>query len=95
MMNYELVDALSVERFSRYLEWAHGDLEGALELYTLNTQVSESLYTPLQMLEVSLRNRIHAVLTDAIDERWFEEDGFLAVANQREQLATAQVYLGK
>lgn len=52
--------ALSLERFGRYLDWAAGDGMRAIELYTLNTRISESLYTPLQMLEVALRNRIHA-----------------------------------
>lgn len=89
----DFIVALSSERFARYLNWAYGDLEGALELYTLNTRVSESLYTPLQMLEVSLRNRIHAVLSDAFHERWFEEGNFLVVQNQRDQLATALGHL--
>lgn len=89
----DFIVALSSERFARYLNWADGDIEGALKLYTLNTWVSESLYTPLQMLEVSLRNRIHVVLSDAFHERWFEEDDFLAVQNQRDQLATAHGHL--
>jgi hypothetical protein len=50
-------------RFGRYSAWAAGDKQRAITLYTLNTQLSESLYTPLQMLEVALRNRIHAVLS--------------------------------
>lgn len=92
-MNHELESALSVERFSRYLEWAEKDRDRALELYSLNTRVSESLYTPLQMLEVTLRNRIHSVMTDAMHERWFEEAGFLSVENQRKQLSTVRVHL--
>jgi len=58
----DLEEALSLERFGRYLAWSHGDRHQAIRLYTLNTKVSESLYTPLQMLEVALRNRIHRVL---------------------------------
>ena len=61
---------LSLERFARYLEWAKGDRLRALELYALNTQLSEALYTPLQILEVTLRNRIHTVLTDSLNECW-------------------------
>ena len=67
----DLEHALSLERFGRYLAWANGDRTRAVELYTLNTRVSESLYTPLQMLEVTLRNRIHAVMQDAHHETWF------------------------
>ena len=85
----ELEAALSFERFARYLEWAEGDRTWAFELYALNTRVSESLYTPLQMLEVALRNRIHAVMMEARHERWFEDESFLLVENQRGQLAEA------
>ncbi len=53
-----LEEALSPERFSRYVTWARGDRTRALGLYALNMRLSESLYTPMQMLEVALRNRI-------------------------------------
>ncbi len=84
-----LEEALSLERFGRYQAWAGGDRARALELYALNTQLSETLYTPLQMLEVALRNRIHAVLSLFIQPRWFEAPGFLAVSQQKEQVLEA------
>ena len=84
-----LEDALSLERFSRYLEWAEGDRPRAIALYTLNTQLSESLYTPLQMLEVALRNRIHAVMTDARHEAWLHDEGLLLGEWQPDQLVKA------
>lgn len=84
-----LEEALSLERFGRYLAWAGGDRARALELYALNTRVSEALYTPLQMLEVALRNRIHLILSAARQPRWFEEDGFLIVPHQNDQVAEA------
>ncbi|PZM50167.1 hypothetical protein DOL99_00240, partial [Salmonella enterica subsp. enterica serovar Derby] len=63
-VSYEALEmALSLERFGRYMDWAKDDRTRAIELYTLNTLISESLYTPLQMLEVALRNRIHVVMT--------------------------------
>ena len=63
---------LSLDGFGRYLAWAGGDRERAIELYTLNTRISESLYIPLQSLELSLRNRIHVVMTEAFGgEGWF------------------------
>lgn len=58
----DLIKALSTERFARYLAWAGGDRARALDLYTLNTRLSESLYITMQMLEVALRNRIHTVM---------------------------------
>ena len=94
-MTDALEAALSLERFARYVGWAEGDRTRALELYTLNTQLSEALYTPLQFLEVVLRNRIHAILEEALHEHWFDEDGFLLVANQRRQLAKAHEELAE
>src|SRR5271168_1299808 len=82
--------ALSLERFGRYLAWAGRDRERAIELYTLNSRISESLYTPLQSLEVALRNRIHAVMAEAVgDEAWFHQAGVLLNDRQPEQLTKA------
>lgn len=81
--------ALSLERFGRYLDWAAGDGMRAIELYALNTRISESLYTPLQMLEVALRNRIHAVMTEARHENWFYDESVLLGKWQPDQLAKA------
>lgn len=85
----EIELALSYERFSRYLGWAGGDRARGLELYALNTKLSESLYTPLQMLEVVLRNRIHAVMSERMHPGWFQDGGFLLLENQRRQLEKA------
>jgi len=38
-----LEEALSLERFGRYLAWAGGDRARALDLYALNTRLSEAL----------------------------------------------------
>lgn len=53
LANADAVEAaLSLERFARYVAWADGDRQKAVDLYTLNTQVSEALYVSLQALEV-------------------------------------------
>ena len=88
-MTAEFEATLSLERFNRYLEWRSGNHALALELYALNTKLSEALYTPLQILEITLRNRIHIVLTEARHEQWFEDDGFLLLDHQRDQIAEA------
>lgn len=90
-----LEEALSLERFGRYLAWAGGDRARALELYALNTGLSEALYTPLQMLEVALRNRTHSVLSAARHPRWFEDEGFLAAPNQAGQVVEALAELAR
>ena len=90
-MNHEnFEEALSLERFGRYLAWAAGDRARAIDLYGLNTRLSESLYTPLQTLEVALRNRIHTVLAEAKGENWYHDDsGVLLVKHQSEQASKA------
>jgi hypothetical protein len=85
--------ALSQELFGRYLAWAGGDRDRALDLYALNIRVSEALYPPLQMLEGVLRNRIHAVLSEVRKPAWFSEDGFLLVPHQMVQIETATAEL--
>jgi Abi-like protein len=85
----DMEQALSLERFGRYLDWAEGNRARAIELYTLNARLSESLYIPLQMLEVALRNRIHAVMTEARHEAWFQDAEFLLGERQPDQLAKA------
>ena len=87
--------ALSLERFGRYVAWAGGDRARALELYALNTRLSEALYTPLQVLELALRNRIHVVMSAVHGERWFEADGLLQAPHQREQLDAALADLAR
>ena len=89
-MSSDFEATLSLERFSRYLGWAAGDHGHALDLYALNMRLSEALYTPLQVLEVTLRNRVHLVLTEARHDRWFDDDGFLLVENQISQLEKAR-----
>lgn len=92
-----LQEALSLERFGRYLEWAASDKERAIALYTLNCQLSESLYTSLHMLEVALRNRVHAVASGMTvgDQSlpWFERAEFQLGNRQLEQLEKAKADL--
>lgn len=89
-------EALSLERFGRYLSWAGGNRDRALQLYALNTQLSEALYIPLQMLEVALRNRIHSVMSAARkDECWFQDDRVITLPHQRRQVTEALNELAK
>lgn len=81
--------ALSADRFSTYLGWAKGNHDRALELYALNIQVSEALYPALQMLEVVLRNRIHAVMSEALGPEWLLQTGVLIESNQVAQVRSA------
>ena len=92
-----LEETLSFDRFSTYLAWAGGERNRAVELYSLNTLLCECLYVPLQILEVTLRNRIHHVMSAAAGDTWFDLPGYqlnptqtLMIAGAREVLTDAK-----
>lgn len=85
----ELERALSTDRFSRYVSWAGGDKERALELYSLNVRTSEAMYVPLHALELALRNRIDGVLTGAHGARWFQDPAVVIEDHQRSKVRKA------
>lgn len=87
--------ALSPERFQRYMSWAGGNREDAFHLYALNTQLSEALYTPLQVLEITLRNRFHAILANRYGECWFDVPALLPSSDHQKRLAKARADLEK
>lgn len=65
--------SLSRERFAPYVAAQQGDRLRALKLYEANTLLSESLYGSLQGLEVTLRNAIHAKLSNELGRNdWFD-----------------------
>jgi hypothetical protein len=71
-----LEGSLSLERLAPYLELAEKDRVYAIRLYEWNARVSESLYSLLQGLEVTLRNKINQVLSQAFgQEYWWDVCG--------------------
>ena len=88
--SFRLDEILSIERFNRYLAWAGNDRPNAFQLYALNTQLSESLYTSLQMLEIALRNRIHVVMSEKFSEYWFDEQTIMTTAYQQKRIKNAK-----
>lgn len=68
----EIEMSLSPERFATYLAGSGGDREAAARLYTWNTAVSAAFYGPLQALEISLRNAMHAQLSNAYGVAWYD-----------------------
>jgi hypothetical protein len=63
---------ISVERLSKYAVSASGDRLEAIKLYERNTALSEALYTPLQGLEICLRNSMNLELTAFLGNAWHE-----------------------
>jgi hypothetical protein len=57
--------SLSLDRLAPYLDLANGNRAYALLLYEWNTRVSEAMYSILQGFEVTFRNAIHDVMSEA------------------------------
>jgi len=85
-----LRSSVSPERLQRYETIAAGDAARALRLYTWNTALSESLYGPIQGLEVTLRNKIHQRLRDQFGTRWYDESRVGLQYAQRDQVLRAK-----
>lgn len=54
----------------KYLNASGNDLDLAISLYERNTRLAESFYTPLQALEICLRNHLDLELTTAYGRDW-------------------------
>lgn len=63
---------LSSDRLNLYIRAAEGDKDYALRLYLWNLQLSESLYGPLQTLEVTMRNSMNRELVANFGPEWYE-----------------------
>lgn len=83
----ELREALSAPRLNKYETWVEGDQDQAISLYTLNVTISEALYTPLHILEITLRNAIHDRMTSLHGEAWFANTEIIDHRFQKQKIA--------
>ncbi len=84
--------SISAERLTPYLAMAHSDSRYAIALYEWNTKVSEALYGVMQGLEVSLRNALHEVMTEAYArEDWYEIAPLLPEQVEQVRVAKARI----
>lgn len=67
-----LADSISHERLEKYLAEKAGDLSLAITLYERNCRLSESFYSPLQAMEVCLRNRLSVELETTFGPDWLQ-----------------------
>jgi hypothetical protein len=58
-----------------------------------NTALSESLYGPIQGLEVTLRNKIHRRFSDQFGARWYDDARVGLQYAQRDQVLRAKLSL--
>lgn len=64
------VNTISRARLSKYISASNGNIKEALLLYHWNSQLSQSLYLPLQTWEISLRNKINLFLCWKYNPNW-------------------------
>lgn len=72
VVNAILERSLSPERLAKYLIAANGNLHDSLGLYERNTRLSEAFYTPLQCMEICLRNKLNDRLIEKYGPEWFK-----------------------
>lgn len=91
----QLESALSQERISRYKELSQGNTSDAFKLYRLNVLLCERLYTPLHMLEVTLRNNIDRVLTETYGNQWFDNQTLINNQRQLQKISESRERLSR
>lgn len=70
-----LASLMHPDRFAPFLTAANGDPQRAVNLYAWNIEVSSAFWGSFHMLEVSLRNTLHARLSQiAGKEEWWTTD---------------------
>lgn len=81
-INNSLLRTLTPRRLAKYLTANNNNLDQALKLYEENTKLAESFYTPLQGVEVCLRNCIQQQLATTYGADWFQNGapGFTGVS---------------
>lgn len=74
-----LEKAISKDRLKHYSKiFQTNDKKVIIQKYLLNVELSKALYFPLQTLETTLRNSIHIVLSEKLNnEFWFEDTTFI------------------
>ena len=75
--------ALSPARLGRYLAAASGDKHLAFRLYVWNGHICQSLYFPLQTVEVAARNAIAIPVQRRFGDAWFANPKFVNLLPQR------------
>jgi len=73
-MNYlNFESAMSSKRMRRYLNACGGDKRKAQMLYRLNLRLSQEMFTVISCYEVSLRNAIDRIMSEAMGEDWLRD----------------------
>jgi hypothetical protein len=65
-----LASTISTPRLLRYMKEVGGDKVKALSLYHWNTELSQAMYLPVQIWEITLRNRLNVFLQRKYGADW-------------------------
>lgn len=88
----QLEAALAKERLLPYLQHTSGDPSKAIALYLWNIALSESLYSLINLSEITLRNKFHQALTkkfnrqDWYESSWLDKPSALIISKAKEKL---------
>lgn len=80
-----LKSSFSEVRLKRYLDQSKGDINAALMLYRWNIVLSQALYLPLQIWEVTLRNKINAAFSSRFGSGWPYVENFRRQLKSQEE----------
>jgi hypothetical protein len=71
-----LEKTISPARLSTYQRLSRGNVVDAIRLYHWNMALGQSLYIPIQVLEVSLRNSIAEASENCFGQNWYSQRRF-------------------
>jgi hypothetical protein len=90
-INVSLERTISRDRLTKYLVAKASDLDAALTLYERNMRLSEAMYTPLQTLEVCLRNCINREMSQTYGADWLT-NGTVPLQQNASRMITEAVW---
>ncbi|MDJ1466051.1 hypothetical protein [Nitratireductor sp. GZWM139] len=74
-INKSLEKSISSARLKKYLSCVDNELSEALSQYERNTRLCEAFYTPLQCVEICLRNTVHERMSQSYGASWMTNGG--------------------
>ena len=69
----KIITSFSKPRFNAYLNMAKGNEELAIKLYIHNSELVGSLFLPLSVTEVTLRNAVDNAFSSQFGNTWYQE----------------------
>jgi Abi-like protein len=89
-MAVAVVKTMSKRRFETYLHAAGYNEQRALNLYLWNAKLGASFHIPIQVVEVSLRNRVNHALMSEFGQDWWKDERFISIID-RERMHDLEV----